>query len=199
MKFPVLALTCILHLLPNWVSHAQSLPKLEAVSAAATEKMDQLWSTSYGSFKRDYERSRVVDVSVRSFGREPATYQLEAYFLARLPVGPTQRYFWSMGQQNLPIPALGSVKLKVVSPPLRLKDTRYAALGERTFVGGQFEAWLVRLLADGKVIAQVGSSHIIEDLARNPTAFGELQREFNNYVATNTPGFVAPKFVPSTP
>ena len=133
-----------------------------------------------------------IEISVRNFGTVPDTAQVEWYAVAEpahlQPGKPAadQRYVFDKGSQNVSLAAGGTTKIPVASKEITSETTRKAGFhtgkyhgmhnGGEQETGDVLSGWIVRVVADGKVIDAKGSKQEMEDLAKDSARLGSTAK-----------------------
>ncbi len=136
--------------------------------------------------------SAAIEISVRNFGALPDTAQVEWYFVAEpahLDSGKPaadQRYVFDKGSQNANLAAGGTSRIPVTSKEVTSETARKAGFhtgkyhgmhnGGEEKTGDVLSGWIVRVVADGKVIESKGSKQEMEDLARDNARLGSTAK-----------------------
>src|SRR5947207_3250044 len=61
---------------------------LEAHEIGTGDARTSLWETDYGSYDRDFSRSKKILVTLHNLSRKPASFAVTVYFIARPTVAP---------------------------------------------------------------------------------------------------------------
>ena len=62
---------------------------LEAHETGTGDARISLWETNYGSYDRDFSRSKRILVTLRNISRKPAAFAVTVYFIAKPTVAPS--------------------------------------------------------------------------------------------------------------
>ncbi len=124
-----------------------------------------------GARDRSTKRVRVLDISCRYQGDgkpEPATVR---WFF----IGKDQRDgkfdYYALGATEVSIPRRQSLRLRVVSDPLRLGDAEKQALQTSVLVSANSapHGWIVMVVQEGQIVKQTASlPGLLEWMSRNP-------------------------------
>ena len=124
-----------------------------------------------------------IEISVRNFGTVPDAAQVEWYFMAapaHLEPGKSaidQTFVFDKGAQNVSLAANGTARIPATSKEATVETTRKAGFHTGKFhgvhnggaqeTGDVLSGWIVRVVADGKMIEARASRQELEDLARD--------------------------------
>lgn len=139
---------------------------------------------------------QAIQVSVRNFGVMPDTAHIEWYFIASPisldPDKPSaeQQFAFDQGAKDINIAGNGTETFAVESQEVtstvqrnnrsRMGRSGKIGNGRGTSVkegGNKLAGWVVRVVADGRVVASKGSSSTLEDLAKDDKKFQEFISE----------------------
>ena len=129
----------------------------------------------------------VLAVEVRNLSQYADKAHVEWYFFGA-GLGSSNVYIFDSGGSDISVPAGGSEKLEAASKELTTVVKRSITTGPvinnvqvttiaRQEGGSTVKGWLVRLMADGKVIQIAASSPKYEDLGRHDSDLQALQRQ----------------------
>lgn len=149
------------------------------------------------TFGRDYTRmtdvrsktaARSIElaVAVRNLARTEDRCDVEWYFVGEKVGGKTD-YVYDKGNRSIVVKAAGREELAVASKPLERTTTQTLTTydtgsQERTYrpkaakveTGARPRGWIVRLVADGKLITSRASSPSLESISRDPQKLAAL-------------------------
>ena len=131
--------------------------RLTAKTKASSRDTENLWQTDYGSYDKAIFQIREVCATVQcTMGEETATLRIQW-------IGRNNAYSSNASvlyMKDKPLALKPGVKLEEnFHEAFAVRDTNYAALGERSLEGYSYSGWIVRVIgANGKVLAEQSSS-----------------------------------------
>lgn len=135
--------------------------------------------------KTDQNHRVALEITARNFSPQPDEVQLECYFFAA-PVNGTKEFIFDSNTKTLTLQGgenqISTVESKeVTSTTVKSMVTadgyNTSAFSRVEQSGNKLKGWLVRLIADGKVIQIRASQSKYEDLGRNDTALNALKAQ----------------------
>ncbi|MGB8356764.1 MAG: hypothetical protein WCD79_22900 [Chthoniobacteraceae bacterium] len=129
----------------------------------------------------------VLAVEVRNFNQHPDQAHVEWYFFGA-GLGSSKVYVFDSSGSDITLQAGGTEKLDAASRELTTVVKRSMSVGPvtngvqvttltREEGGSTVKGWLVRLLADGKVIQIIGSASKYEELGRHDADLQALKQQ----------------------
>jgi hypothetical protein len=156
---------------------AQLLPKssltldAKALTAGSGAKTG---ASTYWVRDRSYESGFVVEVALRTLGREPVKAELEWFFTAK-PMAGGKSFVFDKGSKELevvPGPGLKEV-LESETVSGRRADYNYYG-GGRVESGQKKEGWIIRVKENGVVTRIKASSTTLEAIAKDQVQLDSL-------------------------
>lgn len=146
--------------------------------------IDRTWTTSYGSYERDYYRTKGLNVSVRNVSRrETGDCEVQIYWVGR-HVGTRELHIHHAEKLPMQLGPISSGEAVFWSPLLAANDTVYVALRRRTVAGSKIDGWLVVVSRNGRTLAGRGSGPTYEEMLRKPK---NLETLLASYTPTGRP------------
>jgi hypothetical protein len=149
------------------------------------------WSTSE---QKDYNSSRNkksgvdLEVEVHNLAAAPDSAKLEWYFIGE-PVGKDKPFIYDQGSQDVTLTAGQSQSFPLEAKELTEKDERHLHIDKGLIngrpvppaastkkKGSKFDGWMVRLVADGQILAVRASSPALEELGKNDAALASYPK-----------------------
>ena len=131
-----------LMLLLSVVARAGSL-NLEAHESGTGDGTYTKWYTDYGSYDRDFHRTKRIVIAVRDLSRKSPPILVRVYFIAH-PQGRTGPLF-VYGEAAIPVDLEGKLEItgEVDAPSLQANIRRYVGLGVIYQSGADIDGWIV--------------------------------------------------------
>lgn len=136
--------------------------------------LDRKWQTYYGSYDRDFYRSKGLQVDVTNVSRRGSgSIEVGVYWVARRL---NDRFRHIHHAEFFPIQIDASNGASIISycPLLKASVTNYAALGERYVSGSKLDGWFVLVRRDAKVLAGRGCDGVYEELIKHSATLSPL-------------------------
>lgn len=137
-----------------------SKPWLSAKTSSWSTDATTTWATSWGSYNKTIDQTRVVEVSVRSRSDSPSSAIVEVIWLSNgttgkgLPTGVC-----AVSRATVDLKAREVITCKVPMS-FSIEKEKYAALGVSFETGGKYAGWVARLVdpVHKTVICQFGNN-----------------------------------------
>lgn len=182
---------------PRWVQRALSTattapPRslgIEAHEIGTGKGIERNWQADWGSFDRDYYRTKGLEVNVSNVSRrDSGDCEATVLWLKRSLVNGELAVHHS---EKIPlrVGAVSSERRRFWCPLLASNEANYKALGERDLRGAKLDGWLVLVTRDDLTLAGLGSTQPARDLLRAPDRLTALIASYSpsGRVATTEP------------
>ena len=147
---------------------------LEAHEIGTGDARVSLWETDYGSYDRDFSRSKKILVTLHNLSRKPAPFAVTVYFIAKPTVAPsTQGYDQRAlfvydrrehaGEFHNEIELNGAFSSRVLSANVQ----HYQALGIESASGSDMIGWIVVGWSNGQRFGVAASSQELLGIAES--------------------------------
>ena len=147
---------------------------LEAHEIGTGDARVSLWETDYGSYDRDFSRSKKILVTLHNLSRKPAPFAVTIYFVAKPTVAPsTQGYDQRAlfvydrrehaGEFHKEIELTGAFSSRVLSANVQ----HYQALGIESASGSDMIGWIVDGWSNGQRFGVAASSQELLGIAES--------------------------------
>ena len=115
---------------------------LDAHETATGVEVGHKWETNWGSYDRDYKRSKRILISVHDLSRSSADCRAEVYFIART-LSDNTLYIYDHKTVSIRMTNGLEAKTEIDATPLSANIQNYAALNERYVAGAEICGWIV--------------------------------------------------------
>src|SRR5438874_3979473 len=174
---------------------------LEAHEIGTGDARISNWETIWGSYDRDFTRSKKIAVTLHNMSRKPAPFAVTVYFIAKPTIAPNQigydprRLFIydrkeHAGEFHNEIELTGGF----ASRNLKSNVEHYQALGVGSASGDDMIGWVVLGYSNGDVFGVAASSQELLQLAQGQShlSFQSMIAEYElNHPSTLTAGIIA--------
>jgi hypothetical protein len=138
---------------------------LEAHETGTGDARISLWETNYGSYDRDFSRSKRILVTLRNISRKPAAFAVTVYFIAKPTVAPSAQgydpralFIYDRGEHagefHNELELSGAFSSRVLSANVQ----HYQALGVESASGSDMIGWIVVGWSNGQRFGVATSS-----------------------------------------
>lgn len=162
-----------------WFPAAPAALSLEAHERATSRNIDRKWETWWGSYDRDYLRTKTLQVEVRNVSRRASgSSELGIYWIGKC-VADDHRFIHHRAVYSLNVANLSTEYRELICPPLKANVTNYALAGVRYESGAKIEGWMAVLRRNNQTISCVASSPSLK-------AVGEDEAQYSGLMASDT-------------
>jgi len=153
---------------------------VEAHEIGTGDARVSLWETDYGSYDRDFSRSKKILVTLHNLSRKPTPFAVTVYFIAKPTVAPSAQVYDSRalfiydrgehaGEFHNQIELSGAFSSRVLSANVQ----HYEALGVESASGSDMIGWIVigwsngqrfGVAASGQELLQIANSSALESM-----------------------------------
>jgi hypothetical protein len=162
---------------------------LEAHETGTGDAQISIWETDYGSYNRDFSRSKIIRVTLRNVSRKPVPFAITVYFIAKPTVPPRAQgydprhlFIYDRGEhagefhneiEISPPPAFRSRTLGANVQHYQLAGIEYAS-------GADMIGWIVVGRSNGEIFGIAASSQELLQLAHGhgSQSFEEMIAEY---------------------
>lgn len=157
-----------------WFPAGPASLSLEAHERGTSRKTQHNWETWWGSYDRDYLRTKTVYVEVRNVSRRASgPCELGIYWVGKR-VADDHRFIHHRVVHTLNVSNLSSEYRDLICPPIAANTTNYELAGVKYESGAKIEGWMVVLRRDGKTINCVASSPSLKTAGENEQEYSAL-------------------------
>jgi len=138
---------------------------LEAHETGTGDARLSLWETDYGSYERDFSRSKKILLTLHNLSRKPAPFAVTVYFIAKPTVAPSAQghdpralFIYDRGEHGGEFHNELELSGAFSSHPLNANVQHYEALGVESASGSDMIGWIVVGWSDGQRFGVAASS-----------------------------------------
>jgi len=128
---------------PNKLAPASSL-SISAKNVGSATSTNYRWTTSWGSYDRDYFTQQDIELEAHNLSSLPAKIVVEFYFVGQPEHQAEPRKLFSRRTFDIDVPPGYQKRVSLRSDVLKSNETRYVALGEQYNSGYQITGWLLQ-------------------------------------------------------
>lgn len=170
-------------------THSLSMEVENVKASGRTAKQESNLDTDVTNVDRTLstENTATYQVEIRNFAQRPDEVTLEWYFLAKGVKPGSTTYIHDTGKANVTVPAGETSKMQISSKPVLRKVKESVVIdnqsgdddvlaASRENVGAKPAGWIVRIVADGKLLLAKASEPTLESVARDSQRFEDLKK-----------------------
>src|SRR6266513_4882044 len=128
---------------PNKLAPGSSL-SISAKNVGSATSTSYHWSTSWGSYDRDFFTQQDVELEAHNLSSLPAKIVVDFYFVGQPENQPEPRKLFSKRTFDVDVPPGYQKRVSLRSDVLKSNETRYVTLGEQYNSGYQITGWLLQ-------------------------------------------------------
>jgi len=149
---------------------------LEAHERATADGTQTRWTTTYGSYHRDYRRQKKIILIVHDLSRHAPPVTAHVYFVAR-QVKDDRRFIYNA--KELPIELHGQLEATVETemPTLDASETYHSFINARYVSGADIDGWIVVGEVSGKTFGVKASGPALLDVAQHRDILDKMVAE----------------------
>jgi hypothetical protein len=158
---------------------------LEAHEVGTGAAQTSNWETNYGSYDRDFSRSKKILVTVRNISRKPTPFAVMVYFVAKPAIAPGEQgydarrlFIYDRGEHAGEFRNEIELSGEFSSRTIIANVQHYQALGVESAAGADTVGWIVVGFSDGQVFGIAASSQELLQIAR-----GQSTQSFEKMIA----------------
>jgi hypothetical protein len=147
---------------------------LEAHETGTGDAQVSLWETNYGSYDRDFSRSKKILVTLHNMSRKPASFAVTVYFIAKPTVAPSAQgydpralFIYDRGEHAGEFHNELELSGAFSSRSLSANVQHYEALGVESASGSDMIGWLVVGWSNGQRFGVATSSQELLRIANS--------------------------------
>lgn len=159
---------------------------LEAHEIGTGDARVSNWETDYGSYDRDFSRSKKILVTLHNISRKPAPFAITVYFVAKPTVAPNTAGYDARnlfiydrrehaGEFHDEIELKGSFSSRTLTANVQ----HYQALGVESASGADMIGWIVAGWSDGRSFGVAASSQELLQLAGSSERFENMIADYD--------------------
>lgn len=147
---------------------------LDVKSVAARKNVRDDYKTDWGSYDKNYDRERNIEIAIRTSGKEPLAVVVKSWWLGK-PIANSQRVLIAKTESKVTL-SNDFQKLTSSSGNVEGRDLRLRAIGQRHVEGYKIDGWVVTVhdpendavvavkLSDGHLQSLVGADFQLKQL-----------------------------------
>jgi len=128
---------------PNKLAPGSSL-SISAKNVGSATSTSYHWSTSWGSYDRDFFTQQDVELEAHNLSGFPAKIVVDFYFVGQPENQPEPRKLFSRRTFDVDVPPGYQKRVSLRSDVLKSNETRYVMLGEQYNSGYHITGWLLQ-------------------------------------------------------
>ena len=128
---------------PNKLAPGSSL-SISAKNVGSATSTSYHWSTSWGSYDRDFFTQQDVELEAHNLSSLPAKIVVDFYFVGQPENQPEPRKLFSKRTFDVDVPPGYQKRVSLRSDVLKSNETRYVMLGEQYNSGYHITGWLLQ-------------------------------------------------------
>src|SRR5690349_21487451 len=178
---------------------------LEAHEIGTGDARISLWETDYGSYDRDFSRSKRILVTLHNLSRKPSPFAVTVYFIAKPTVAPTaqgydQRALFVYDRREHAGEFYNEIELSGAfsSRALGANVKHYQALGVESASGSDMIGWIVLGWSNGERFGVAASSQELLRIAES-SALESMVTVYEEKHPSTLTGKNAERLLPSPP
>jgi hypothetical protein len=169
-----------------WFPAAPASLSLEAHERGTSRSTEHNWETWWGSYNRDYLRTKTVYVEVRNVSRRASgPCELSIFWIGKR-VADDHRFIHHRVVHSMDVANLSSEYRDLTCPPIKANTTNYELAGVKYESGAKIEGWMVVLRRDSKTINCVASSPSLKAVGENEQDYSALLGAENSNAVKRT-------------
>jgi hypothetical protein len=147
---------------------------LDVKETAASKAVAHNWETDYGSYDRDFARSRTLGITISNLGQKAVSEaKIEVLWFAQRPLD-REAFIFSRQIKEADLSAGRGKVIEFNMPLLKSNVTNFAGTGERWVSGSKYAGYIV-LIRDGeKVLDAKTATPSLQQLTRTPEKFDPM-------------------------
>jgi hypothetical protein len=147
---------------------------LDVKETAASKAIGHNWETDYGSYDRDFARSRTLSITASNVGHSALSgTHIEVLWFAQ-KLKDKSLFIFSRQTKASDVPAGRGRAVEFSMPILNSNVTNYATLRERYVAGSKFAGYVAVIRNGEKVLSLKASTPTLEQFTRTSERFDEL-------------------------
>jgi hypothetical protein len=171
-SMPVAVVGSVTRALQSFIRAPASSFGVHAKEIGTGRGMDRKWQTYYGSYDRDFYRSKGLQVDITNVSRRGSgPIEVAVYWVARR-LHDRSRHIHHAEHFLIKIESASGASIVSYCPILKSSVTNYEALRERYVSGSKFDGWFV--LVRRQLLAGKGCDGVYDELIKNPGAIAPL-------------------------